>query len=223
MALRRSMSSSIRSRVRGLVAVSTDSSVAGGGIETMAGLRTRLRSFSSWSAFVNQPDQACRTRSTRSCTCLHLAATPRASLAPSCPSRALGGASTAAASGQPPSLHRRRSFCSNAGGDPSKLGSSSSGSPLEVHITHVDAHSKQEPGLDASEANPRMIPEEDRKPIGAAVGPNAADTGEPTTVRFLDVPGSEETREEKMTVVFTCMVSFRVFMVVQHFRRQSQE
>lgn len=48
-----------------------------------------------------------------------------------------------------------------------------------------------------------MMPEEERKPLGEGV---AKENGEPTTVRFLDVPGSEETREEKMTAVFTCTV-----------------
>lgn len=33
--------------------------------------------------------------------------------------------------------------------------------------------------------------------------------GKPVEVRFLDVPGSEETRAEKMTIVFTCTVSVR--------------
>lgn len=51
-----------------------------------------------------------------------------------------------------------------------------------------------------------MMPEEDRKPLGEGM---AKENGEPTTVRFMDVPGSEETREEKMTAVFTCTVRWR--------------
>eukprot|EP00904_Undaria_pinnatifida_P008279 jgi/Undpi1/4581/HiC_scaffold_18.g07935.m1 len=53
-----------------------------------------------------------------------------------------------------------------------------------------------------------MMPEEDRVPLGAGAGAGAAvESGaEPQTVRFLDVPGSEQTREEKMTIVFTCTV-----------------
>lgn len=34
----------------------------------------------------------------------------------------------------------------------------------------------------------------------------------PVEVRFLDVPGSEETRAEKMTVVFTCTVGIRFYI-----------
>lgn len=49
------------------------------------------------------------------------------------------------------------------------------------------------------------MPEEDRQPVGA--GSAAQGNGdESNTVRFLDVPGSEQTREEKMTVLFTCKV-----------------
>lgn len=35
---------------------------------------------------------------------------------------------------------------------------------------------------------------------------NGGEEGKPVEVRFLDVPGSEETRAEKMTIVFTCTV-----------------
>eukprot|EP00903_Cladosiphon_okamuranus_P007151 g6944.t1 len=82
---------------------------------------------------------------------------------------------------------------------------------LEVEVTHVDAATAK--GGDAAAADdggggnwggvdgPKMMPEEDRQPIGAG-----SPAGEENVVRFMDVPGSEQTREEKMTIVFTCTV-----------------
>lgn len=80
--------------------------------------------------------------------------------------------------------------------------------PLDVHVTHVDASSDKasaeadvsEPASDSSRST---VPEEG----GKIIGKKDDNKQEPVTVRFLDVPGSEETREEKMTVVFTCTVS----------------
>lgn len=81
--------------------------------------------------------------------------------------------------------------------------------PLDVHVTHVDASSNKasaeaDEGEPASDSSRSTVPEEGGETIGKRVG----NEQEPVTVRFLDVPGSEETREEKMTVVFTCTVSW---------------
>ena len=78
-------------------------------------------------------------------------------------------------------------------------------------MTHVNATASEAgPGdSEGGSADDRpMMPEEDRVPLGAGAGAGAAvESGaEPQTVRFLDVPGSEQTREEKMTIVFTCTV-----------------
>lgn len=80
--------------------------------------------------------------------------------------------------------------------------------PFDVHVTHVDASSDKasaqadvgEPARDSSRST---VPGEGGKMVDKRDG----NEQEPVTVRFLDVPGSEETREEKMTVVFTCTVS----------------
>lgn len=79
-------------------------------------------------------------------------------------------------------------------------------------MTHVDATANEVGSGDSKDGgvdDRAMMPEEDRVPLGAGagVGGAAVDSGaEPPTVRFLDVPGSEQTREEKMTIVFTCTV-----------------
>ena len=85
---------------------------------------------------------------------------------------------------------------------------------LNIHVTHVDAtanKARPKDSEDGGDVDRAMMPEEDRVPLGAGAGAGAGDaavdTGaEPPTVRFLDVPGSEQTREEKMTIVFTCTV-----------------
>ncbi|CAM9393448.1 unnamed protein product [Ectocarpus fasciculatus] len=85
-------------------------------------------------------------------------------------------------------------FCTNSS-------SSNTTGKLDVHVTHVDAAAAGNKAKDDRE----MMPEEDRVPVGA--GSTAEGSEEkPNVVRFLDVPGSEQTREEKMTVVFTCTV-----------------
>lgn len=103
---------------------------------------------------------------------------------------------------------RRRPFCTRSEGG----GFNEDASEPDVHVTHVDAQSSKAEGLQEGSGGDRMLPEEDRKPLGAGVGGTGEtdDGGEPATVRFLDVPGSEETREEKMTIVFTCTVRTRV-------------
>lgn len=113
----------------------------------------------------------------------------------------------------------RRPLCSRSneeveGNGNAKDNSSSSTSNFDIHVTHVDAASakaEREEGDGVSgSGGERMMPEEDRKPLGTPTAAAAKEGSgqDPTTIRFMDVPGSEETREEKMTAVFTCTVSF---------------
>lgn len=72
--------------------------------------------------------------------------------------------------------------------------------PLEVHVTHFDPTQDAAPGDDSA----RSVTED-----GAVDSGDKPTAEEPVQVRFLDVPGSEETRAEKMTIVFTCKVRVR--------------
>ncbi|CAM9221029.1 unnamed protein product [Pylaiella littoralis] len=106
------------------------------------------------------------------------------------------------------SHHHRRGkhcFCTSSGSGSSSSSSSSSsgasGKLGDIHVTHVEAAAGGRDDGDARE----MMPEEDRQPVGAGSATQGSGD-EPNTVRFLDVPGSEQTREEKMTIVFTCTV-----------------
>lgn len=92
-----------------------------------------------------------------------------------------------------------RAFCAR-----SSEQSSAENVPLDVHVTHVDARQRvateaagEEGGIGAHRAavEDRSTEEEAR-----------LNSDTPVEVRFLDVPGSEETRAEKMTIVFTCTV-----------------
>lgn len=93
-------------------------------------------------------------------------------------------------------------FCTSSN---SSGGGVSSGKLGDIKVTHVDAAAGG--GSDDDDGR-EMMPEEDRQPVGAASAAQGSG-GEPDTVRFLDVPGSEQTREEKMTIVFTCTVRER--------------
>ncbi|CAM9290937.1 unnamed protein product, partial [Ascophyllum nodosum] len=124
----------------------------------------------------------------------------------------LGEAATSAPTSRPVVTARllqlRRSLCVHSGGDdrkPIDSGSTNGGeTPLDVQVTHVDASpgkGAREAGADdTSDAKKSTTLDENRKQLGDEVESNQ----EPLTVRFLDVPGSEETRAEKMTIVFTC-------------------
>lgn len=80
--------------------------------------------------------------------------------------------------------------------------------PLDVHVTHVDA------GKDTTIDGDRVASSKEDNALGSEDTPT---TDEPVQVRFLDVPGSEETRAEKMTIVFTCTVSVyrSIFFVIE--------
>lgn len=87
----------------------------------------------------------------------------------------------------------RRNLCSRSRG---KSKGSENGA-MDIRVTHVEAG--EDPG---SEGDTMKSAAED----GVAGSDGAPASEEPVQVRFLDVPGSEETRAEKMTIVFTCTV-----------------
>ncbi|CAM9967322.1 unnamed protein product [Scytosiphon promiscuus] len=96
--------------------------------------------------------------------------------------------------------HLRHAFCTSSNSNSNS--SSSAAGKLDIHVTHVDASAAAAAGEEEGDGR-EMMPEEDRQPIGAG---SAGEGSEENVVRFLDVPGSEQTREEKMTIVFTCTV-----------------
>lgn len=89
-----------------------------------------------------------------------------------------------------------RMLSSHSGGKPQTDEDTS----LEVHVTHFDPARDAAPGDDSA----RSVTED-----GAVDSGDKPTAEEPVQVRFLDVPGSEETRAEKMTIVFTCKVRVR--------------
>ncbi|CAN0392983.1 unnamed protein product, partial [Ectocarpus sp. 13 AM-2016] len=101
--------------------------------------------------------------------------------------------------GQRRHAQQQPAFCTNSS---SSSGSGSGTGKLDVHVTHVDAAAAAN---NKAEDDREMIPEEDRVPVGAGSTAQGSED-KPNVVRFLDVPGSEQTREEKMTIVFTCTV-----------------
>ncbi|CAB1098665.1 unnamed protein product [Ectocarpus sp. CCAP 1310/34] len=101
--------------------------------------------------------------------------------------------------GQRRHAQQQPAFCTNSS---SSSGSGSSTGKLDVHVTHVDAAAAAD---NKAEDEREMMPEEDRVPVGAGSTAQGSED-KPNVVRFLDVPGSEQTREEKMTIVFTCTV-----------------
>lgn len=100
---------------------------------------------------------------------------------------------------------RTRAFCAH-----SSEQSSGENGTFDVHVTHVDARK----GVGETEAPGQGS---DVGGHGAGVKDSGMEEGggarsdEPVEVRFLDVPGSEETRAEKMTIVFTCTVGWIVW------------
>lgn len=75
-----------------------------------------------------------------------------------------------------------------------------------MHVTHVDASEEQAKGDVAGAGHAS----EGAGKVGGAEDVGAGDD-KPVEVRFLDVPGSEQTREEKMTIIFTCTVGVSYF------------
>ncbi|CAN0186685.1 unnamed protein product [Ectocarpus sp. 8 AP-2014] len=107
---------------------------------------------------------------------------------------------TTTARGQRRHAQQQPAFCTNSSSSSSSSGSSTG--KLDVHVTHVDAAAA---AANKAEDDREMMPEEDRVPVGAGSTAQGSED-KPNVVRFLDVPGSEQTREEKMTIVFTCTV-----------------